>query len=310
MYFDPNNQALKREIGSRFAFNGQSADKVVWSRDFNFLLPEPTPPKDETVPEGRRSWWERYLGNNAFNILVTPHKYPTAAAMQAGLESIPTIGAGNVKVTAGDVVSNGAGNVPEGVVLKGSNQYKPYTVEFTGALANKAVDQITVGTLYSVLAQEVKASLFNLAGALGEGDAGDGEGGGGDKTPIPEGLTAKEYADQLFAEAGRLGSQKPIPDFAGWLTTIQLAFKVLGENIGDMIDIPAMTALLGELFQAPAGVATTTQGEDPTPEEFQELCSQGIVTLTSEAVVLAADTGAGGSPPTSVAGETALKITG
>ena len=77
-----------------------------------------------------------------------------------------------------------------------------------------------------------------------------------------------------------------------------------------MIDIPAMTALLGELFQAPAGVATTTQGEDPTPEEFQELCSQGIVTLTSEAVVLAADTGAGGSPPTSVAGETALKITG
>ncbi|MCB1285239.1 MAG: hypothetical protein KDB20_13095, partial [Microthrixaceae bacterium] len=226
LFHDPDSQALKREIGSRFAFDGESGNQVVWSTDF----PMPNPPKDEEVPEGQESWWQKLVGDNFLGFLLIDHTYPTAAEMQAGLESIPTIGAGNVKVTQGEHVSNGAGNVPEDVTLKGSMGYMPYTVEFTGDLANKALDQISVAYLYSFLPSEIKTALLGLADSLGgddEGEPGDGE-PGEEPTPIPDGLTAKEYVDQLFALAGQYGTNG---DGEKWFETLQLALKVMGENI-------------------------------------------------------------------------------
>ncbi|MCO5316845.1 MAG: hypothetical protein M9942_00240 [Microthrixaceae bacterium] len=301
LFLDPNAQALKREMGSRFAFAGESADKVVWSMDFPFPFTEPNPPKDEEVPEGKDSWWQK----NVNNFILNPHTWPTAAEMEAGLESIPTIGAGNVEVTRGDIVSNANGNVPEGVTLKGGMQYRPYVVTFAGELANKAHDQITVAQLYSFLPTEIKAQLLSLADSLGGDDEGDGEGDGEpgeEPTPIPDGLTAKQYVDQLSAEAGRLGAAG---DIAGWLETIQLMFKVIGENVGDLIDISEVTALLNDVFQPNPEIVTLTQGEDPTPEQFQDLCSQGIVTLTSAEVASATATpGTEGTGGATVAGAT------
>ncbi|MEZ5267146.1 MAG: hypothetical protein R2789_00765 [Microthrixaceae bacterium] len=59
LFHDPDSQALKREIGSRFAFDGESADKVVWSVDGILELPDL--PKDEVleearIPHGRNGW--------------------------------------------------------------------------------------------------------------------------------------------------------------------------------------------------------------------------------------------------------------
>lgn len=303
LFFEPNNQALKREMGTRFGFNGESADKVAWSMDFNFIFAEPNPPKDEEVPDGKDSWWQKNVNNYIFN----PHTWPTAAEMQAALESIPTIGAGNVIVTRSDRVSNGNGNVPEGETLKAGTQYMPYVVEFTGELANKAHDQIVVAQLYSFLPVEIRDNLLGLLDKLGGDGDGEGEGEGDPKTPIPEGLTAKEYVDQLSAEAGRQGTAG---DIVGQIATIQLMFKVIGENLMDLIDIGEVTSLLSNLFQATPGIITLTQGEDPTPAQEQELCSQGIVTLTSEAEVSPVTTVPTDGPPTNVEGATALSITG
>ena len=131
---------------------------------------------------------------------------------------------------------------------------------FAGELANKAHDQITVAQLYSFLPTEIKAQLLSLADSLGGDDEGDGEGDGEpgeEPTPIPDGLTAKQYVDQLSAEAGRLGAAG---DIAGWLETIQLMFKVIGENVGDLIDISEVTALLNDVFQPNPEIVTLTQG--------------------------------------------------
>ena len=301
LFHDPDSQALKREMGSRFAFDGESADKVVWSVDGILELPDL--PKDEVLEEGEDSAWQKWVADNTFGILLTPHAFPTASEVQAGLESIPTIGAGNVKVTQGELVSNGAGNVPEDVTLKGSMGYMPYTVEFTGDLANKALDQISVANLYSFLPSEIKTALLGLAGELGgdgEGEPGDGE-PGEEPTPIPDGLTAKEYVDQLFALAGQYGTNG---DVVKWLETLQLAFKVMGENIADLIDVAEVTALLNDIFQPAAAIVTPVQGEDPTPEEFQELCSQGIITVQSASVEGATATDGTGGQPTNVGGAT------
>ncbi len=181
--------------------------------------------------------------------------------------------------------------------------YMPYTVEFTGDLANKALDQISVANLYSFLPSEIKTALLGLAGELGgdgEGEPGDGE-PGEEPTPIPDGLTAKEYVDQLFALAGQYGTNG---DVVKWLETLQLAFKVMGENIADLIDVAEVTALLNDIFQPAAAIVTPVQGEDPTPEEFQELCSQGIITVQSASVEGATATDGTGGQPTNVGGAT------
>lgn len=290
LFFDPNSQALKRELGSRFAFNKKSGGQVVWSSS-----PLPTglnPPQDEVVPDGKNSWWQKnvmkFLFPTPLGILApSKHAWPSAAAMQAALESIPTIGPGGVKVTQGDIVSNGRKNVPAGVTLKGSAQYRPYVVEFSGKLANRAHDQIEVAQLYSFLPIEIKNSLLGLLDKLGGdggGDGGGGEGGGGGKpkTPIPEGLTAREYINQLSAEAGRKGASG---DIVGQIATVQLMITVIGENLMALVDIGEVTALLNELFQSTPEVVTLTQGDDPAAAQTQELCSQGIVTVASKAAV-------------------------
>ncbi len=122
--------------------------------------------------------------------------------------------------------------------------------------------------------------------------------------------------DQLNYQAGVLFNQgafldNPITGELGYISTVELLVKVLGENIGSLIDVAAATALLNQIFQPTPGVSTVVQGEDPVEAKTQELCSQGVVTLTSAAAEVASET----TVPTDVGGATdeqgaGLSVTG
>jgi len=273
VFFDPTNQAGRRQLAARFGLNGEPATNVLWSaRPLNPFATWPfgvktgadgllagNLPADPPTPEGgtpRTTPWQ--YNENTF-ALGTSFAYPSAAAMQAALESVPAIGAGNVKVTRGDAT-------PAGRI-----QYRAYTVEFTGAMANKSIDPLQVAKMYSFLPAEIKTLLLGLAGSVGGG-------GGTPKYPIPAGSNFADYTKQLDNEAGAALSRL---DFATWTSKTQTRFGVIFENIGSLIDVNAATALLSEVFQPEPVVTTVTQGEDPTPAQTQELCSQGIVSVAS-----------------------------
>ncbi len=264
----------KRQLGARFNFAGEQAANVLWSATplISFLPDVPWRPdpdfsnREEEYP----AWWAENV--NTFALLQSRFRAPSAAEVKAALESIPTIGAGNVKVTQGAPQSAGDPVQP-------GLRYHPYVIEFQGTLKNSALDQIGTAKLYSFFPQEIKAGL--LGAASGAGGDGEGEGEGPEPTPIPEGLTAKQYVDNLNYQAGWLLS---IGDIFGYLSTTELMLKVLGENIGSLIDIGAATALLNQLFQPTPEVVTLTQGEDPVAAQTQDLCSQGVITLSSAAV--------------------------
>ncbi|MCP4435492.1 MAG: hypothetical protein GY812_08355 [Actinomycetia bacterium] len=287
-FYDPSTGGTKRQMGVRMGLDGESSP-IIWSID-GPLVPNPTPAQiaNETPPEdaapGWVNWWQLAVNNLA---LFTTHSYPTAAEVQAGLEAIPGIGQGNVTVTRGDIINRL--NAPEGVTLEGSNQYRPYTVTFAGELAGKSVAQLIPLRLYSFFPAEVRDSLLAVAGSLGGGE-GEGDGGGEPAeptAPIPDGKTAQEYVNDLNFKAG---TQLNNGDFVGALATLDLMFTVIGENTGDLIDVNEATALLGQLFQASPEVITTTNGADPVDAQFQELCSQGVVTLTTAGADVAAAT--------------------
>ncbi len=198
IYSDPNTIAGKREIGARFAFGDpvevegvdapvQPSGDVLWSAKHArgpLGLPIPAPyPNGTTGYPGQfltgpaPANWTDNVNTYAFQ---SDFAYPTAAMVQTALESIPSIGPGNVSVTQGDIVSNGAGNVPDGVSLEGQMQYAPYVVSFQGDLANKALDQIVIAKLYSFLPSEIKDTLLTL---IPSGDGGEGGGEGGGENP-------------------------------------------------------------------------------------------------------------------------------
>lgn len=279
IFFDPASQATRRQFGVRMGL-GTEQSPPIWSYGANLFFPPPTPPADEDrpadAPDDWQSWWQQFLADNNGYVFFTSFEYPSPAQVQAALEAIPGIGAGNVKVSGGEVVSNGGGNVPEGVTLKGALEYKPYTVEFSGALAEQAVDQLSVARLYSFFPVEVRDSLLALAGSLG-GDEEGGE-GGGPTVPIPEGLTVQEYVNQLNFQAG---FKLQNGDIFGYFETVDTLLTVVTENLGALIDVGAVTTLLADIFQPPPEVVTVQEGADPVEAKFQELCSQGVVTLTS-----------------------------
>ncbi len=310
IFFDPASQATRRQFGVRMAL-GTEQSPPIWSYRANPLLPPifsmgfppPTPPADEDrpadAPDNWQSWWQQFLADNNGYVFFTSFEYPSPAQVQAALEAIPGIGAGNVKVSGGEVVSNGGGNVPEGVTLKDALEYRPYTVEFSGDLAEQSVDQLSVARLYSFFPVEVRDSLLALAGSLG-GDEEGGE-GGGPTVPIPDGLTVQEYVEQLNYEAG---VKLQNGDLIGYFATVDTLLTVITENLGALIDVGAVTTLLADIFQPPPEVVTVQEGADPVEAKFQELCSQGVVTLTSAGAAGETTENAGQDPAVGGANET------
>jgi hypothetical protein len=269
IFREPATDFSKRMLGARFALGGGPGAPLWTAQTRIGGLPWAPPfvPDEATNP----NWWSNNVNN--FAIVQSDFRYPSAAELQASLESVPGIGAGNVKVTRGTVQS-----------VKGTKlQYMPFNVEFTGALARTSVNPISVAKMYSFLPTEILDNLLALAGSAGGGGGG---GGTGPKYPIPAGDLngvpingdAKAYVDYLQKDIGNyiIGTQD-------WQDAVALWAGVLGENITAVIDIDAALKALTSLFIPKPETVTLTQGEDPVAAQTQELCSQGVITLTSAA---------------------------
>lgn len=146
----------------------------------------------------------------------------------------------------------GAGNVVVSQTSAGE-----YDVAFRGALAQKNVPAVSVGDFYSNLPQENLDAIIKAASALSAGSAGPTT-----TTTIPAGLTPNDYILQLIL-SGRT-------DEAG---------NVLSGQILGGIDVTATLATITGLFPSKPAVTTPTDGVDPVVEQFQDLCSQGSVTV-------------------------------
>ncbi len=351
IFFDPVNQGGKRMMAVQFGFTapaplppegaappeatGDGAATEAAATDAaadpagGNAAAEGDAPTAETV--GQPLWTARNIitgqwetgpvpqpwADNVNNYAIfSRFDYPTAAMVQTALESVPSIGPGNVEVTQGAITHvekppfEGFDAYQQNVLngLFGDLQYTPYTVKFKGALANRAVGNITTPDVYAFLPLSIKEGLTGLLG----GGADGGEGGGeSTKTPIPgadgvpdlpppAGPIDGDAATYLKYLQGQVNSQ---PVFSPeWVASISLFFKVLGENPTALIDLNFATALIDLVFQKPPEVNEIEPGEDPTPAQIQELCSQGVVTLTSATV--ASET----TVPTDVQANTAVKM--
>ncbi|MFM7068587.1 MAG: hypothetical protein ACKOYM_03915, partial [Actinomycetes bacterium] len=228
--------------------NGEEETGPIWTAQLGFLGVVSGLKLGTSFP----SDWENVANNYATG---TTYASPSAATIQNALSLLPSIGPGNVIVTKPD-------------------PFKPrYDITFTGTLANADVPEIKLGRYLSVLPQEMLDKLLALAGSLG--------GGGDDSTEsttttIPDGLTIEQYIERLKVEAGELILPGDF-DTAGMKLSeaLSLSFSSALANI----DVNATIASINGLFPAKPKVETTTSGVEPIPEQFQDLCSQGSVTL-------------------------------
>jgi hypothetical protein len=285
----------RRLLGAQFNFGGETGDALWTSAPKVHVGPPPAwvPDPDLSGYEGEEgmspediearisSWWANNV--NSF-WLQSKFRAPSAAEVKAALESVPSIGAGNVEVEK--LAPENAGKEDQK-----SLRYHPYKVTFTGDLANQSVEAIG-SKAFSFIPQ------LDLASLIPSDDGGDGE-PSEPKTPIPGGTDEDGNpvpdlpppAGPIAGDPGayleylnfKAGTQFQNGDFEGYRETVDLLLKVLGENVLDLIDIGAATALLGRIIIPPPDSVEDVRGEDPIPAETQELCSQGIVTLTSVA---------------------------
>jgi hypothetical protein len=190
----------------------------------------------------------------------------SAAKVQAALEALPSIGAGNVIVT--DLKNDPA---RESLITD-------LRVEFVGSLAQTDVPDIKLGQWYSVPPQEaltrINTTLNGLLGSL----AGDPTAPPAPAGPL-DGLTGpqadKYIGDKILASIGGGPGVTP-EEWSAWID-IRIVKPVTDAA-------PAILAFLNGLFPKLINSTTVTQGEAPsTPEQ---LCSQGIIDVSVTAGVL------------------------
>ena len=250
---DRSAEALKRGVAFTFGFEGEKSipvwtTKNVWGIPLTGWVPAP---------------WE----NNANTYILGHHfHFPTAAVVRSALESISGIGAGNVEVAP---------------VSGGGYHSKSYDVTFVGALAKSDVPQLSIADFYSIPPQEILGSLIGLAGSLGGSSDGDADATTttGVTTTIPGGMTVKDYFDKLMFQAGE---QIKRGDLVGYGQTVDKIVTLFSENPTEIIDIQAAIAILTSLFPKAPGIATSTPGEEPRDAKIQALCSQGVITVSTE----------------------------
>ena len=229
---DPTPDALKKGVGFTVKFGEGESPAVDLLGSFLGVPIGFTPPKPGN--------WE----NEANNYILTEHKMPTAAELQAALEFTPGIGQGNVQVT-----KTGAGT---------------YDIEFLNALGQKDIDDLKIGSYWSVFPQEVKARIIDSATSLLPGPDTP-------TTTLPGGASPEQYKAQLENEVRAA------------LTPPNINFDVAGQKFGELlrfnlsqalanIDVNAALGFINSLFTAPPTVSTKVAGESATP-----ICSQGIV---------------------------------
>ncbi len=274
LFHEPGN-SFKRNFAATFNLGGE-AGSPAWMVGPNtvMVLGGPQPWGDKVLP---------YALAGASG--ASPYVWPTDAEMLVALQSIPEVGAGNVEVTRGDIQVQPGGNGQK------AYQYRDYEVHFTGAKGKQDLPDLKTTHVASFLPQELLTNLLEQVKALGEGDGGEPK---PPKYPIPAGMTAKEYLDQIWADAGQAWGQQPLPDVQTYFQKLQLWLGVFGENIMSLIDVNAALAFMTSLFPKKPEISWLTQGEGPKPAEMQELCSQGVVTVRSASVEAATTTSVAG----------------
>lgn len=202
--------------------------------------------------------------------LQTSYVAPTAAGVQAALEALPGIGAGNVEVT--DLKENPAN----------PNLVTGFGITFKGDLAEQDVPEIGLGQWYSVPPQEVLdrigEAVANIAGGAGE----DGPAvPGAFDFETAAGIAPADSADQKIAKADKYIGDRILQSITGGPAVSQDEWDgwVQIRIINPIMDaVPAIIAWLTSLFPEKIIVSTETAGEAPTPP--QDLCAQGIIDVT------------------------------
>jgi hypothetical protein len=257
--FNPRPVAFSLKVG-------ENETKLIWVSE-NILAPALFPvPLGGLVPTPEN--WAPEASAGLVNQYATETRYTGVPAekVQAALEALPTIGAGNVIVTDQK-------NDPARLSL-----ITDLRVEFVGLLAESDVPDIKLGQWYSVPPQElltrINTTLNGLLGSL----AGDPTAPVGPAGPL-DGLTGPEadkyIGDKILAGIGG-GPGVTAEEWSAWIT-----IKVVNPITEAA---PAILAFLNGLFPKLINSTTVTQGEAPASP--QKLCSQGIIDVTVDAEVL------------------------
>lgn len=191
-----------------------------WAPDL-FGNPVPTPIRPE----------DDFLLLNRANSRFSP---PSAAAVQAELEKLPSVGFGNIKVTS----------TPGG-----------YNFEFMGAKGNQAINtKIGIGKWYTWMPAEAYAQVQGLIGG------GGGGGGGATTTTVPGGTPAEPTRTIPELQA----------DLAAGKITLQQFFDKLPSAVLPTllatVDLPEAVRQLPRTFPQPPAFDTSTLGLVTIPD--------------------------------------------
>lgn len=256
---------------------GEEETALIWTAEHALLPGLIALPLDGKVPTAAN--WAPETSEGLVNkyAVETRYKGVSPATVQAALEALPSVGAGNVQVTGLDI---------DGNATTSPSKITKLSVTYVGAKGEQDIPSITLGQWYTVPPQEVldriSATISSLAGSLGAEDP--------DAPPPSEfealldTLDPNSAADQKTADdamgakiLASITSGTPVPQ-ADW--TAYILFKL---NIGALI--PQLTTFLNSLFPQKIAASTVEQGEAPTPP--QPLCAQGIVEVTVTEVAAA-----------------------
>jgi hypothetical protein len=249
---------------------GEEETALIWTAEHALLPGLIALPLDGKVPTAAN--WAPETSEGLVNkyAIETRYKGVSPATVQAAIEALPSVGAGNVQVTGLDI---------DGNATTSPSKITKLQVTYVGAKGQQDIPSITLGQWYTVPPQEVldriSATISSLAGSLGAEDP--------DAPPPSEfenfldTLDPNSAADQKKADdamgakiLASITSGTPVPQ-ADW--TAYILFKL---NIGALI--PQLTTFLNSLFPQKIAASTVEQGEAPTPP--QPLCAQGIVEVT------------------------------
>lgn len=245
---------IRKSVGLTLKF-GDEETPVIWT------VPKATRDATPQMFQKPEDWVKTYNSDMLFWTIggffkePVTFEQPKPADIQAALESLPSIGAGGVKV----------------VQVPNEDPKKPvqYNVEFTGKNGEKDIPNLTVGNYYSVFPQEFLSAIIDAAK---DAIPAPGEGGG-----EPGGPTLKE---QIAAVKAQLDKAVAAGDFAQVIKLageyLQLSLKQATEDI----DINQVVTVLTGLFTTPPQVATTVAGEAPIG-----MCSQGVIDVSVPAAV-------------------------
>ena len=273
---------------------------LIWTAEHALLPGVVALPLDGRTPTADN--WAPATGPGLVNRYATDTRYKgvSPAAVQAALEQLPSIGAGNVAVTGLDADGNETAALGRIAKLK---------ITYIGAKGEQDIPSVELGQWYSVPPQEVldriSATISALAGSLGGEPDPDAPPPSefesfiatlDPNVPAHQAAADKAMGDKILAG---IVSGTPVPG-SDW--SAYILFKL---NVGALV--PQLTAFLNSLFPEKVAPSTFEQGEAPTPP--QPLCAQGIVEITVTEVAAEVEVGAETTttaPPTQVAGRSTV----